>query len=116
MMFRFVSDRRFVIHSYSADHGLLLLRSDKTGARATRVDILFQDVRAIELRSWFEGITIEEAEVDYLKGFSSHPSEMMEVGNRVYAVRGSGWSGFIVAGIVNTSEDDGNRDSPSKLL
>jgi hypothetical protein len=112
----FESKRSFVIFSYAASHGLLLLRSRKTKEFPTRIDILFQDVRAMELRSWFDGVTIEEVDVAFLKDFDSNPAQMIEPGNKVYAVKGHEWLGFIVGGIVSTREDDGEFFGPSGLI
>lgn len=54
--------RTFSIHLYWVSHGLLLLRSGKDRNHATRIDILFQDVRWMALPAWFEGIRIERGE------------------------------------------------------
>jgi hypothetical protein len=112
----FESPRRFVLFSYSAGHGLLLLRSRKTTETPTRVDILVQDVRAMEIRAWFDGIRIDEVGADYLGAFQSNPQEMMEKGNRIYSLTGSNWQGFIVGGIISTFEDDCDFMAPSGLL
>jgi hypothetical protein len=69
----------------------------------------------MEMRCWFDGVNIEEVGPDYLNGFRSNPVEMMEHGNRVYAVTGTGWIGFIVGGIVSTLEDNGDPLGPSGL-
>lgn len=110
------SDRKFSVFSYGASHGLLLLRSGKEGGHTTRIDILIQDVRAMEIRSWFQGLKITEVGQEYLGGFRSNPIEMIELGSRVYAVRGHGWSGFVVGGIVSVREDDRDFMAPSLLL
>lgn len=112
----FKSDRAFVVFSYSADHGLLLLRSRKTNDHPTRVDVLIQDVRAVESRSWFKGIEVEEVGLEYLREFRSNPVDMIEPGNKVYALKGIGWQGFIGGGILSDQEDDGDYMAPSKLL
>lgn len=96
------SDRRFSIFGYTVSHGLLLLRSGKSNdTPVTRVDILFQDVRATEIRMWFKGIKIEEVEPAFLDNQRSKPVELVEHGNRVYALSSCGWNGFIVGGIVS---------------
>lgn len=112
----FSSERFFIVHSYACSHGLLLLRSRKSDKFSTRIDILFQDVRAIELRSWFDGLTIEEVDKTYLQNYASRPVEIMEHGNRIYALKGRGWSGFVVGGIVSYHEDDKGQNEPSALL
>jgi len=115
-MFSYKSDRSFVIFSYSASHGQLLLRSRKSNEYSTRVDILILDVRAIEMRCWFTGVKIEEIEQTYLAGRGSGPAEMIEPGNIVYKVKGENWEGFIVGGIAIIEEDDKEYGDPSGLL
>lgn len=112
----FESTRSFVVFSYSASHGLLLLRSRKTNTHPTRIDVLLQDVRAMEMRSWFDGIQIEEVNQEYLEGRSCNPGAMIETGNKVYAVHGANWDGFIVGGRISVQEDDGDYMAPSLLL
>jgi hypothetical protein len=51
--------RSFVVFSYYMGHGVLLLRSRKTLEHPTRIDILFKDVRAIEIRAWFNGFELQ---------------------------------------------------------
>ena len=114
--FKYESARNFVVFSYGASHGLLLLRSGKTNAHSTRLDLLIQDVRAMEIRSWFEGIRIEEADLVYLENFSSRPVEMFEHGSKIYAMHGIGWSGFVVGGLAAVHEDERDFMAPSALL
>lgn len=112
----FESSRSFFIVSYSVGHGLLLLRSRKTAQNMTRLDILFQDVRALELRSWFEGLRIIEVGEEYLSGCQSNPVEMIEPGNKIYAIEGIQWKGYIIGGIFTVHEDDGDAMDVSSLL
>lgn len=112
------SDRTFSIFGYSMSHGLLLLRSGKSNEHAnTRVDVLFQDVRALEIRAWFKGIRIEEAESpEFLKDQRSKPAQMIEPGNKIYSLNSSGWEGFVIAGLVQFIEDSGELFGPSSLV
>jgi hypothetical protein len=80
------------------------------------MDVLFQDVRAMEIRSWFEGIKIEEVDQKFLEGYPSNPAEMIEQGNKVYPLVGTGWKGFVVGGIMQFKEDDGEAFAPSGLI
>ena len=97
-------------------HGLLLFRSRRTTDTETRVDVLIHDVRASELRYWFDGINIQEVGVDYLGPFASRPKQMVERGNRIYELSGGGWNGFIVGGIMQLHEDIGWPMEKSALL
>ena len=55
----FESSRTFSIHLYWASHGLLLIRSGKSKEETNRIDILFQDVRWLNLPTFLNGIKIE---------------------------------------------------------
>ena len=112
----FESDRRFSLFGYAMSHGLLLLRSGKTNDYHTRVDVLIRDVRAMELRSWFQRVVIEEVDKAFLAGFRSNPIDMVENGNRVFSFRGDNWAGFVVGGVLSVHEDDGDLMGPSALL
>jgi hypothetical protein len=113
----FSSDRRFFLVSYEASHGLLLFRSPKHRHGATtRIDVLFQDVRALELRVWTEGLSIAEVDPSNIADAPSRPGVLIESGNRVYALGGDGWTGFIVGGIMRTAEDEGEAWDESPLI
>ena len=112
----FKSDRKFSVFSYSVSHGPLLLRSGRTNEHHTRIDVLILDVRAMEIRSWFEGFEIALVDPDYLQDFRSRPAEMMEVGLNAYAISGKGWQGFIVGGNLCVHEDEADFMAPSALL
>jgi hypothetical protein len=107
------SDRKFSLFSYLVSHGPLLIRSGKSYEHPTRVDILITDVRAMEIRSWFEGLEITEVDREYLREFRSNPVEMIEPGNRVYALRGISWQGFVVGGALYVREDELDFMAPS---
>jgi hypothetical protein len=113
----FESERQFLLGSYAASHGLLLFRSVKTNASPTRIDVLFQDVRALDVRAWAEGLKVEISDVELLKNYPSNPAEMLETGLVVFKVSGRGWEGFIVASQrVGFKEDDLGPMDPSGLL
>ena len=58
------SDRFFSFFGYSMSHGLLLLGRGKSKANPnSRVDVLFQDVRAAETRACLKGITIKRKSI-----------------------------------------------------
>jgi hypothetical protein len=109
----FKSDRKFSVFGYSVSHGPLLLRSGRTDEHHTRIDVLILDVRAMEIRSWFEGFEIALADQDYLRDFRSRPAEMMEPGLNAYAISGKRWQGFIVGGKLCVHEDEADFTAPS---
>ena len=109
----FKSDRKFSVFSYGVGHGPLLLRSGTTDEHHTRIDVLILDVRAMEIRSWFEGLEIALVDQDYLGDFRSRPAEMMEPGLNIYAISGKGWQGFVVGGKLCVHEDEAGFTAPS---
>jgi hypothetical protein len=109
----FKSDRKFSVFSYSVGHGPLLLRSGRTDEHHTRIDVLILDVRAVEIRSWFEGFEIALVDHDYLREFRSRPTEMMEPGLNAYSISGKEWQGFIVGGTLYVHEDEADFTAPS---
>jgi hypothetical protein len=113
----FYSDRYFVVSTYVHSHGMLLFRSAKgrQGAQ-TQVDVLFQDVRAAELRFWSSGLSVQESSFDNIASAACNPLGMNEPGLRVYSLHGEGWSGFVVAGVHSSMEYDGEVSATSPLL
>ena len=52
-------DRRFQVWSYSVSHRLLLLWSTKSAEHPSQVDVLFEDVRAMELATTLLALRID---------------------------------------------------------
>lgn len=109
-------NRRFQIWSYTVSHGTLLLRSTKAPGTPTRVDVLFKDVAAINLPTNVDGLTIERADDAAAREAASTLDEPELRGRTVFAVRGRGCRGHVVAGAVFHHEDEGEFFDPSALL
>jgi hypothetical protein len=90
----FQSDRHFQIWRYEVGHAQLLLRSVKGDHHASRIDVLFKDVKAIDLPTRFAGLQIERD------------------GDQ-YAVSGAGWSGHVIAAACFQAKDTDEYYSPS---
>jgi hypothetical protein len=90
----FESGRHFQIWRYEVGHAQLLLRSVKGDHDASRIDVLFKAVEAIDLPTRFDGLQI-----------------MRE--RDQFALSGAGWSGRIIAGSCFQAEDVGEYLDPS---
>ena len=112
----FRSDRTFFLVGYYVSHGPLLFRSGKTNEHDTRLDVLFYDVRAMEVRVFTEGLIVGEEDPEYLSRFPSRPLEMMEPGLIAYSIGNGTWSGYVLAGSFQVGEDRGELQDPSPLL
>lgn len=110
------SERMFLIESYAASHGMLLLRSNRTNTVATTIDVLFRDVRAMDIRAWTEGLKIELHPDDSLESHPSKPLEMLQRGQNVYRLSGHGWTGFVIASRVDSKEGTSAPNGPEGLL
>jgi len=108
--------REFQVWSYTVGHGRLLLRSPKAPAQPTRVDILFTDVRAVEIRTNLSSLTIQEAELEEVAQRPIKPQQALETGHRIFLLKSADWVGCVVAGSVHWREDQGEYGEPSGLM
>lgn len=113
----FESDRKFSLVSYTWSHGQLLLRSPRPDdSSLPRIDVLFKDVRALDLRASFSGMKIVLADETLLANFPSKAAEMIEPGLQIFELTSNGWTGFVLAGAYFVHEDFGSPFDPSALL
>ena len=99
--------RRFQMWAYTVGHGQLLLRSVKATDWPTRIDVLFKNVAAVHLPTIMDRLAVSEAtdteraELRVQVGAASRLE-----GQRVFIVRGSGFTGYVVAGVMAWHEDE----------
>jgi hypothetical protein len=109
------AERLFQIWSYSVGMARLLLRSTKSDTFATRVDVLFQNVKALKLPTSLDGLVITEADADEAARISSETGILPAEGTRNFIVRSGAFDGYIVAGVCVVAEDEGEYFEPSQL-
>lgn len=112
----FQSERKFILESYAASHGLLLFRANRTNTDPTVIDVLFTDVRSMDTRAWSNGLTIERIEIEVLRGYLSNPAAMIESGLFAYRVTGIGWQGYVIAANLRFKEGASAPRTPAGLL
>lgn len=112
-MFIYSSDRSFSVVSYNYTHGLLLLRSGFSNKYKTRIDILFQDVIAIESRMYMQNLEIREVESSFLTNVGSCPEQIIEPGHKVFSLIFDGGTGFIIGRGVGMHKDEKQFSEPS---
>ncbi len=109
----FSSDRNFRNWGYTVSLTQLLLRTVKTDKHATRIDILFQFVWAINMRTSLQGISITE-EADEERVNQLLPKCPPDGAKRkIFVVRSSNSVGYVIAGMVGSHEDTGHYNDPS---
>jgi hypothetical protein len=55
-------------------------------------------------------------EESFLANYPSQPLDLMEHGNRIFVLKGKGWTGFILGDVISYHEDDEIATAPSALL
>jgi hypothetical protein len=113
-MIVFSSERKFNLYTYLPGHGLLLLRS-MSQQTPKRVDVLFQDVRSIDIKVWLTGISVSECCLDEVDN-SGELADLIEPGIKIFRIQSQSWSGLIVAGGLRVGEDNGRWVECSMLL
>jgi len=115
----FTTGRRFVISGYLHSMGVLVLRSTiRHGSSGTRMDILFQDTKAISLPSFMDDVVVSEGTADLATRFGSGPMAAfdLEFGIKVFTLGGQDWSGLVIAGSAFVLEDELDDLAPTGLL
>lgn len=101
------SPRRFRIWEYTVGHKQLLLRSTKDPGLSTRIDVLFKNVAAIHLCTSLDGLTISKvADGENIDPPLGIRPEILD-GMNLYIVRGAGFTGYVIAGVMGWHEDEG---------
>ncbi|MFT3887730.1 MAG: hypothetical protein QM713_06160 [Arachnia sp.] len=110
------TDRLFQVWAYSVGMARLLLRSAKSETFATRLDVLFQNVKAMKLPAVLEGLVVAEADPVEAAGISTETGLLTSEDTTIFIVRAGAFDGYVVAGVCVAAEDDGEYFEPSSLL
>ena len=108
----FLSTRLFQLWRYTVSHSRLLLRSVKTEAAHSRIDLAFLNVDLVCLKATLNGVRIEEVHPSDI----SFPGLEIAVRGKAYRVTSGDFSGFVVAGAFAVAEDGREFFEPSMLL
>jgi hypothetical protein len=106
---QFESDRHFQLWIYSVSHSQLLLRSNRSSEEATRIDVLFKDVAAIELPTSFDGLSIAMASGDETSELRIQLGTRPILDQKTFIVRGRGFVGYVVASVLFWHQDEGHH-------
>jgi hypothetical protein len=108
-----VLEGRFTLWTYDVSHGLMLFRRNPAPGQK-RAEILFLDVRAMEIAAWGDDIRIEEADSQTTHKFEN-ARLVREPRIKTFKVTSKQWTGFVWATGFNYSVDDGAMGDPSSL-
>jgi len=108
-------ERIFQVWSYTVGMGRLLLRSTKNETFTTRVEVLFQNVKAMQLPTSLEGLVVAEADAELAQRIEAETGLTRGEGARFFGLWTSHRVGYVVAGVVVSEEDEGEYYESSKL-
>jgi hypothetical protein len=109
------TDRRFQVWAYSVGMARLLLRSTKSETFASRVDVLFQNVKALKLPTALDGLVVAEADPRDAARISAETGLLPSEDTTIFTVRAGAFDGYVVAGVCVVAEDSGEYFDPSTL-
>ena len=107
-------ERVFQVWAFTVGMGRLLLRSTKSGSFGTRVDVLFQNVKAINLPTYLDGLIVTVAGPEAEKQITEATGLLPDSDTTFFEVDCSGRRGFVVAGVAVQDEDEGEVFEPSR--
>jgi hypothetical protein len=108
-------DRVFQLWAYTVGMGRLLLRSTKSEQFDTRIDVLFQNVQALQLPSMLSGLVIATADSAEAERITRATGLLPDDDRTFFTLTGSNFAGYVVAGVVVSCEDTGDYFEPSEV-
>lgn len=114
-------NRWFEIWTYYKGHGQLILRSPRFRSVyeptfPTRVDVLFKNVHGLKLPADVHGLTVSIADPTTADRIAGEIDSRVHLDQTVFLVSGSHYSGYVLAGSVTMTEDEGDDSAPSALM
>jgi hypothetical protein len=103
-------DRTFYLHVYYDGHKQLVFRSPRHDppreSHSTRIDILFKGVQHVNVPATMSGLTIRLADAAARSASLAATSLEPDSTDSVFVVHGDRWTGFVVAVVAFTTEDE----------
>lgn len=108
-------DRRFQLWAYTVGMGRMLLRSTKSETFDSRIDVVFQNVQALQLPSVLAGLSLDVANAGRTASITAVTGLQVGEGCTFFTLDGVGYSGYVVAGVIALSVDEGEYFEPSAV-
>lgn len=107
-------ERAFQVWAYTVGMGRLLLRSTKSETFTTRVDVLFQNVKAMNLGTQLDGLVVSRADEPLAARITEETGLLPDEDALFFRVESADRTGYVVAGAMAEDEDSGEYFEPSK--
>ena len=106
-------ERPFQVWFYTVGHSQLLLRSNRSGERGTRVDVLFKGVKAIQLPTVLQGLRMVKASRPEALQTSRKFGIQLLDDEQVFMLEGANYVGFVIGLVAFAHEDEGHHNDPT---
>jgi hypothetical protein len=110
------SDRVFQVWGYTVGMARLLLRSTKTPTFGSRIDVLFQNVRAVKLPTRLDGVVVRGTSEYERASIEADAGIIADEQIHIFILEGASYSGYVVAGTMVVDERDAEYNDPSTLI
>lgn len=107
-------ERTFQLWAYTVGMARLLLRSTKNETFPTRIDVVFQNVTALQLPTSLDGLVVTDADDELARRIESDTGILREE-SHFFAIETARGVGYIVAGVMVSGEDEGEYFDPSEV-
>lgn len=107
-------ERVFQMWGFTVSMGRLLLRSAKSQDFSTRIDVLFQDVKAVSLPALLDGLVVSVAGPEEEARVAAETGLRLGAGAKCFLVESAGIHGFVIAAVAVEDEDEGEYFEASK--
>ena len=105
--------RPFQLWLHAVSHRNLLLRSVKSSAELTRVDILFHNVRAVQIPTLMDSLRISIEAIRPLEEACGRFGVKATADCKLYALSSDQFSGLVIASNMTSHEDALEYGDPS---
>ena len=106
-------ERPFQVWFYTVGHSQLLLRSNRSGERGTRVDVLLKGVKAIQLPTVLQGLRMVKASRPEALQTSRKFGIQLLDDEHVFMLEGANYVGFVIGLVAFAHEDEGHHNDPT---
>lgn len=100
------SERSFVLHSFLASHGQLLLRSDKRLGYSSNIDVIFFDASFIHLFTSLPNITIRISDKEDVVAGKAVKKYLSYDGNYLFEIESKTEKYLVAASFVKVFENE----------
>ena len=109
---------QFQVWTFDVSHGRLLIRRMKEEPDQSRVDVVFENVRIMQIHTTFDSLTIYEfdsGDITNETAFRETIRVVAEPGLRWFQIISNNFKGYVCASALSSHEDGADFGDPSGI-